>query len=672
MVKKVQILRFFKWSLIVLFISAILQVDLYAQREIDSLIILLEKSSNDTSKIILLNTLSDKQYRNSPSKALVYSQEALKLSQELGYKRGMAKSYNNIGIVYYCQGNYTNALNNYLEAVKVYEEINDKQGLQKTYNNIGVFFFDQQNYDKAEEYYMASLKIKQELGDAIGIAKSYNNLGIIAQNKKNYENALAYYEKALAITEEMNNKEVLAQTLNNMGMVYLLTKEYNKALIQLTKALDIKKVLNDQRGISNTLNNIADAFYNMGQYSSAIETLTKSIQLAKELGAKDIYKIAYEKLSSVYAASGNYKEAYKYHKLYSEVKDSLFSEAQSKQAADLEAKYENEKKEKEIELLKRDNELQELKDNRKNILIVVISAGLVLVLIMAIVAYRENKEKQKVNQLLSVQNEEITRQKSLIEEKNKDIVDSIQYAKRIQEAIYPSKKLVRSYLEESFILFKPKDIISGDFYWMVTIGNKILFAAVDCTGHGVPGALMSIVGYNGLNQAVNEYKLTKPNEILNHLNKTVNYTLNKSRKEEITLQDGMDIALCCYDKENKKLEYAGAYNPLYLVRKGQLLEFKADRQAVGAFVENELKLFTNTEIPIEVGDIVYVFSDGYADQFGGDQGKKFTYKRLKDTLVSISSKTMDEQRHTLHLTFEHWKGTLEQVDDVCLIGIKLV
>lgn len=659
-----------------LYVLLILCTSIIAQQKgIDSLKVVLEQSANDTNKVIVLNTLSDKLYNSTPFLALKYSQTALKLSQELDYKRGIAKSYNNIGIVYYCQGKYSEALDSYLKAIKIYDEMLDKHGLLKTYNNIGVTFFDQKNYDKAEEYYLASLKIKQELGDVTGIANSYNNLGVIYRNRDNFDQALSYYNKSLALMEELKNKEGIAKSLNNIGMIYILKKEYTKALDNLNQALDIKKEVNDRRGIANTLNNIADVFYNMKQYAKAIETLNKSIKLSKELGAKDITKSAYEKLSAIYAASGNFKEAFSYHTLYSSIKDTLLNEAQSKQVSELAAQYEDEKQDLKIESLTKDNELKDLRDKKNRLIILGISVGLVLVLILAFIAFRAYKEKQHANQLLSVQNDKISHQKLLIEEKNKDIMDSIQYAKRIQEAIYPSKKLVKNYLEESFVLFKPKDVISGDFYWMSIMENKTFFAAVDCTGHGVPGALMSIVGYNGLNQAVNEYKLSKPSEILNHLNNTVNYTLNKDRKEGVIIKDGMDIALCAFDKEKMVLEYAGAYNPLYIVRNNQIIEIKADRHPIGAFgdgVDLKLKPFTNNEVPIEHGDIMYVFSDGFADQFGGEQGKKFTYKRLKETLISVNSHSMEEQRHTLHVLFEQWKGELEQVDDVCIVGVKFI
>ena len=292
--------------------------------------------------------------------------------------------------------------------------------------------------------------------------------------------------------------------------------------------------------------------------------------------------------------------------------------------------------------------------------------------------------------------------KQEIEEKNKDIMDSIHYAKRIQVAILPSDHYIKQNIPNSFVLFIPKDIVSGDFYWMDTKDGKILFSAVDCTGHGVPGAFMSIVGHNGLNRAVNEYQLTKPAEILDKLNDLLGETLRHEEHHEV--KDGMDMALCCLDIQNMKLEYAGANNEIYLIRKStppdlpereeivkendeivatriplpfgegsgvgwELIEVKADKQPIGAF--DNRKSFTNHSFDLQKGDTIYIFTDGFADQFGGPKGKKFKYAQLKELLLSNQEKTMEEQKELLHNTIQNWRGELEQIDDICVIGVRV-
>jgi transcriptional regulator with GAF, ATPase, and Fis domain len=265
---------------------------------------------------------------------------------------------------------------------------------------------------------------------------------------------------------------------------------------------------------------------------------------------------------------------------------------------------------------------------------------------------------------------EVVKQKEIIEEKNKHITDSIIYAKRIQQAILPPEEVVTSHLKNAFVLYKPKDIVSGDFYWIERKDNKILFAVVDCTGHGVPGAFMSIIGFNGLNQIVNEYHITQPAEILNQLNKIISKTL-KQRAEDSKIRDGMDISVCCIDLQKNTLEYAGANNPIFIIRNNEVLEINADKQPIGNFVgENEFK-FTNKELQLYANDKLYLFSDGYADQFGGPKGKKLKYSNFRQLLLDNHEKPMHIQKQMLDFMFEEWKGDLEQIDDVCVIGVKI-
>jgi serine phosphatase RsbU (regulator of sigma subunit) len=271
---------------------------------------------------------------------------------------------------------------------------------------------------------------------------------------------------------------------------------------------------------------------------------------------------------------------------------------------------------------------------------------------------------------VEVRTAEIAEQKKLIEEKNKDITASIRYAKRIQDAILPPDEFVRTYLPKTFVLFKPKDIVSGDFYWLSDKKDKILFAAVDCTGHGVPGAFMSIVGHNLLDQIVSEHGITKPSEILDALNKSVSDTLRQSYTDDI-VKDGMDIALCCFDRNTQTFEYAGAFNPLWLIRNGELIETKADKFPIGNLTIGEQKKYTNHVIPLVKGDTLYIFSDGFADQFGGPNGKKLKYSVFKSMLLKIQHLSMEDQGVYLSNEIEEWRGELEQVDDILVIGTRL-
>jgi serine phosphatase RsbU (regulator of sigma subunit) len=257
----------------------------------------------------------------------------------------------------------------------------------------------------------------------------------------------------------------------------------------------------------------------------------------------------------------------------------------------------------------------------------------------------------------------------LLVQKNKDITDSITYAKRIQQAILPPEKMVQELLPDSFILYKPKDIVSGDFYWVAELGNMVMFAAVDCTGHGVPGAFMSIVGQNILSQAVNEHRLSKPDQILNFLNEEVSRNLGKDEKHQI--KDGMDLALCVMSKTSRTLEFAGAFNPLWILRGDEIIEIKGNKFPIGSFMDGELKNFTRHEVKLEKGDQLYVFTDGYADQFGGPKQKKFKYKNIKKLLLDHRHESMERQKQILDNTLRDWKGDLEQIDDILVMGVRV-
>ncbi len=260
---------------------------------------------------------------------------------------------------------------------------------------------------------------------------------------------------------------------------------------------------------------------------------------------------------------------------------------------------------------------------------------------------------------------QINSQRSLLEHKNKEVTDSITYAQRIQKAILPSHRLVENYLPNSFVAYLPKDIVSGDFYWVEKKDNKVFFAVADCTGHGVPGAMMSVICQNALNRVVKEFDIEKPSLILDKLNDLIEEAFSKSGSD---VKDGMDISLCTFNNTTMTLEFAAANNPLYILSNNEIKEIKATKQPIGKF-ESKVP-FANHEIKIEKGQSIYLFSDGIADQFGGADGKKFKYKRVKELLLSIQNRSNSEQKNAIISAFTTWKGNLEQVDDVCMMGIK--
>ncbi len=338
--------------------------------------------------------------------------------------------------------------------------------------------------------------------------------------------------------------------------------------------------------------------------------------------------------------------------------------------ADLGSKLEDEKKQREIEKLKSDREFTKINMDAKNqelqtreAALIWFTVGLLACTILIFFTIRSNMLRKKANQ-------ELQSQKQIIETKNKEITDSINYAKRIQQAILPPTDLIHSAFKDSFLLYQPKDVVSGDFYGFFKKDDHIIIAAADCTGHGVPGAFMSMIGNEQLSKIINEKGITKPSEILNELHSGVRSALKQDNLSGES-RDGMDIVLCKIYLKEKKLEYAGANRPLWIIRNKELIETKANKQPIGGLETDNRKLFTNHEIKLQEKDCIYLFTDGYADQFGGDKGKKLMVKNFERHLTELHSESMAQQETLIHKKFEEWKGDNEQVDDVLVIGIKI-
>jgi len=624
---------------------------------IDSLKIELSNSKNDTTSVDILIKLS--QYlRNTGNTvdAEKYAQQAIDLSKKNNYKRGLGSGYFIMGWVKHYLGDYDVAQNYYVQAMKLQESIGDDKGLASTLTTMGIIAIRIGNIDKSLEYYQQALTIKEELKDSIGIGALLNNIAVVYYQLEDFDKAIAYMENALKIYEAIGSKQAQSTILYNLGGYYYDEGDREKGIRYIQEAHKATLETGDPYTIAMSYITLSSVKLDERNYKEALKLNNLALDYANKAAAKDQIMSVYETYSDIYSAMGNYHKAFEYQAQYILIKDSIFDSEKSQQITELAEKYESEKKQKEIELLNKEKEKQATityeQNKRKNTIIFSVIGGLVLVVIFSIFLF---KRFRVTNQ-----------QKIVIEEKQKEITDSITYAKRIQEAILPPEPIIKKLLPNSFFLYKPKDIVSGDFYWLEQKENKILFAAVDCTGHGVPGAFVSIVGHNGLTRAINEFGLTQPAQILNKLNELVEETL---RQKDNQVRDGMDISLCCIDFSNNQLQYAGANNPLYLVRNNEIIITKADKQPIGGTGEN--KTFTNHSFEINKGDSIYIFSDGFADQFGGPKGKKYGYAQFRNFLLSIQNYSMSEQLNLMNEEFNNWKGELEQLDDVCLIGLKI-
>ncbi len=640
--------------------------------EIDSLKVLLSKTTSDSAKAKIQLLLSDKLVKNESSTAKGYALEALSYYKKIKDEKNIANSLGNAAFAFLNLGEFENAIDYNLQALTLYEKLKDKKSLGYVQNKLGAVYYYLGNYGKAIEYWKQSLSVSEGIDDKESQSFLLNNIGLIYEKQGKYDSALVNHRQSLKIKEDLNDRAGISGSINNIGNIFFHKKEYKRAIEHWKLALNIKEELDEKPGIINSLQNIGYGYYHLKDYPNALEYINKGLKVANEINHKYYLKEGYIKLADVYFEMKNFEKAYEYQQLFWRMKDTIFNEQNQKQMAELETKYQTEKKQKEIEVqnLQLNEQKAEIKSQR--IAIFASAGGALLLLAFGVFVFRAYKQKQKANLLLKKQKVEIEIQKGIIEEKNHDITDSIRYAKHIQDSILPEKEKIKEALPESFVLFMPKDIVSGDFYWFAGIDERTsLIACCDCTGHGVPGAFMSMIGSNMLTKIVAEQKITTPFEILNRLNGEIKSAL-KQKTDYESSKDGMDIALLKISLEggNSKMEFASANRPLIYFENWEMKEIIPDKTAIGGFTD-DCYLFANHTLELQKGTMFYMFSDGYADQFGGPKGKKFMLKNLKELFKNIKNLPVAEQEKTLREVFLSWKGEREQVDDVLVIGIRV-
>ena len=601
------------------------------------------------------------------SNARNYYFKALKMAEELGDKNLIANNLLNIGIVYDDQDDYSKALDYYFKAMKIYEELKNKNGIARLLGNIGIIYKGQNDYPKALNYFFRALKMAEEQGDKNLAAKWLCDIGSVYYEKDNSTEALDYYCRALKIFEELGNKDETASTLANIGRFYYNQSNFPKTLDCYFKALKIFEELKNKSGIATTLGHIGTLYTKTGKFKEAEVYLKKSIAMNASIGTLFNLKEFEEALSQLYDTTGQHKLALIHYKKAIALKDTLFSQENKKQLVRKEMQFEFDKKEA-ISIAENKNQqiVFEERNRKQKIITWSVFGGLLLVLAFAGFVFRTLRITRRQKKIIEIKNRETEQQKKIIEENNKDMKDSIRYAKRIQNALLREEEHVSMHLPQHFILFLPKDIVSGDFYWGAEKQGYWYFAAVDCTGHGVPGAVMSMLGISFLNEIVSVEGLHSPAEILNRLRDRVVKELRQTG-ESGGSKDGMDISLVRLNLETNELQWAGANNGLNLIRNEQLEEIKGDKQPIGYYPESFP--FTNHNAQLQKGDSIYIYTDGYADQFGGPRGKKFKYRQLEDIILSNKNLPMEVQKERFKKSFNEWKGKLEQVDDVTIFGV---
>ena len=599
-----------------------------------------------------------------------FQKKALTLSERIRFKPGVAAALSNIANVKVSQGLNNEALEYYQKALLLFLEVNDKAGYARILGNIGLVCQEMKDHKKALAYQLRSYAIRKELGDTFGLALATGNIGSSYFEMKKYDSCFIYLDEALYFNSKINSKQGLAILYGNYGSFLKDLQKFEKAELMLRKGYEISEELHDVSNKGHIALSLGHIYINKKDYPKALAFADTAISIGGYVGELALRSKGYKVKSEILKAWGKPADALRFFEMHYLLKDSILNDENRSEFAkkELQLQYENEKLQQSMEQEKKDAVASEKLKQQKTIqyFLFAILAG---ILITSIYIYRNYRQKKAANLALESKNKEIDQQRGLLQTKNSEILDSIHYAKRIQKALLASDALVSKHVPEHFIFYKPKDIVSGDFYWASTVASKFLFATCDCTGHGVPGAFMSLLNISFLNEATSQKGITQPHLIFEEIRKDIIYALNRDDQEQKT-KDGMDAVLVSFDLANLRMTLAAANNPVIIVRNGEMIRLDGDKTPVGLSY-GELKPFTLKEFQLQKGDCVYTFTDGYSDQFGGPKGKKFKQKNLEQLLTTIYREDMKAQHAVIAGNFESWKGELEQIDDVLVVGIRI-
>ncbi len=677
--------------------------------------------------------------------AISYFKKSLEIYEELEDMDRIASSYNNIGIIYRNQGLFEKAAENYLFSLRVYIDVGNKRGEASASLNLGIVHRSLGNFQQALNYSNEALRIFKEEGASRNIYRAYNNTGMIYEDLANseedetkkseyFQKAVTYYRKSLKYAEETGDRYAMSAAYSNIGNIYRDSKEFSKAEYYYLKALKIDKEIGDKAGLSIIYSSLAalyiniydsitqktgDQFIGRENLNKAMDYAKKSHNLASDVGSYTSQRSAAKLLYEAYGKVDEYGKAFKYALKFIDANSIVFNEESARALTEMQEKYEAEKRELEISNLNKENalrkaELAQSEEKRRRQLTVIyfFIGGFFVVVTLSAIIFRLFLLKKKANIKLAEQKEEILEKNALLVEANEEIraqkeeieaqhdvvlkqkefieiqkqrIDSsIRYAKRIQNAVLPSDSCIKPHFAGYFVMYRPKDVVSGDFYYSADVGDWVMIVAADCTGHGVPGAFMSMLGISTLNQISATNAFNNAADILNELRDSVVNALKQSLSEESQV-DGMDISLAIINKKTLKCHWAGANNPLWIVRANNIEnnpkdseliveEIKGDKMPVAIFVK--MNKYENHEIQLNKGDKLYMFSDGFVDQFGGLDNKKFNKKTFKKLIAETTSLSMDEQKLMLENTFDNWVKPREdiihdQIDDVVVLGVQI-
>ncbi|MCD6066465.1 MAG: protein serine/threonine phosphatase [Bacteroidetes bacterium] len=552
-------------------------------------------------------------------RAIELAREALRYSKNGRYELGEGFALRTLGVAHFFQEQYRNALPELEKAKIIFLKHQYYKGISSCYRNIGNIYTQTSNYDKAQANYERAIDYARKLDDELSIAYSTVNLGLIEHLRGNYKGAISILTGSLETVRKFDDKNALTEIYFNLGNNYLQDGNLAQAEDFLNQSLHLSEELEYVKGVSQAYTILGTVYYRKGNVDQALKYMHEGIASALELNEKRIASDTYKTLAEVYKSIGNYQKAFECYEQYDEMRKRL-----------------------------------QIHDHKS----------------LVDSMHGELEIEKYAREVVESKNKQIEDAYELIKQKNKDITDSIRYARHIQQSLLPSDNFISESLSQHMIFYQPREIVSGDFYWFNQKNGLAYFATVDCTGHGVPGAFISIVSCNCLYQAFRESDFTEAGKMLDRVHELFNMMIRQTY-EESAVKDGMDISLCIVDPKKGTINFAGANHDLHIVRDGEMMEIRGDKNAIGIFIGDEIRNFTSNHVQMLPNDCVYMFTDGYADQFGGKSGeKKYFRKRLKKFLTSIAHEEMEYQQQSLKRDFNTWKADNEQIDDVLVIGVK--
>ncbi len=646
------------------------------QRKIDSLLKALS-NKKDTAQVELFIQISDSYQYNNIEKALQFIDSATILANKLKYKSGIARIMLTRGAIYTTAGNYDLAIKCILEAIPLNKELKKFYTVANCYNSLGNVYIGMNDTNKAYINYLESNNISKQHNLESLEAVSGLGLANIFILKKEFSKAIDYMEVSIKYFKKINNPEYIGSGYTVIAEAYLGQKNFLKAKDYYTQALQLFKTIDNKYGIAMVLGSLSYIESERGNHIGSISLLKEAISINKERQASDNIRQNALDLAKQYEKLGEPNLAVDYYKQFIKLNDSLFNDQKTKSISELEKRFENKQRDAELKLKNTELEASQSRIKSKNYLILIFIISIFVFLFFTFLLLQQIKKNKKANQLLQTQNTEINFQKDIIENKNKDIIDSINYSKHIQQAIIPSASMFKNYVSQSFVIYKPKDIVSGDFYFIEQQNDLVCIAVVDCTGHGVPGAMLSVFIHSNLKSIIKSNQFNNnPAEILKELCSTLNSNLYQGSKKRIN--DGADMGLCFIDKQKRQITFSGARTDLYKLENNSFETFKGDRLAISSSVIVDEVKFTNKVINFTQNSIFYLNTDGFSDQFGGDvkknnnqNGKKFKQSKLNELYIKYNALPLHEQADNLLNDFYEWKGKFEQTDDVTVLGFKI-